>query len=102
MIYKISKVAGLDFDPTEYTSVSLTPPIVLVLQLIESTLNSVGNIAGIFGNLQIPVDPYYLLQQYVPQIDWDIFKKKAEEYQKQKAALSSGDEKQQGGSGMGW
>jgi len=102
LIYKISKVAGLDFDPTEYTSVSLTPPIVLVLQLIESTLNSVGNIAGIFGNLQIPVDPYYLLQQYVPQIDWDIFKKKAEEYQKQKAALSSGDEKQQGGSGMGW
>lgn len=83
LIYKVSNASKLGFDPTEYTSISLTPPIVLVLQLIESTLQSVGNIAGIFGNLQIPVDPYYLLQQYVPQIDWEVFKQKADEYQKQ-------------------
>jgi len=97
LVYKISKSAGLDFDPTKYVSVNLTPPIVLVLQLIESTLNSVGNIAGIFNNLQIGVDPYYLLEQYVPQIDWDIFKDKAEEYLKQQDAKGGLSDKGQGG-----
>jgi len=100
LIYKVSKVAGLGFDPTKHVSISLTPPVVLILQLIESTLNSVGNIAGIFGNLQIGVDPYYLLEQYVPQIDWKTFKYKAEEYQKKQDAKGSSEQGQKGGGGM--
>jgi hypothetical protein len=88
--------AGINYDVTKYVTVSLTPPVVLIIQLIESTLNSIGNIAGIFTNLQIPVDPYYLLEQYVPQIDWRTFKEKASKYEKNKI-VKNNDENQSGG-----
>lgn len=97
LMSKIAKVSGLKYDPTDYINVSLTPPVVLIIQLIESTLNSIGNIAGIFNNLQIPVDPYYLLEQYVPQIDWKTFKEKAKEYEKQQDAKGAKEEQQGGG-----
>ena len=38
------------------------------------TLSSVGNIAGVFQNMGLQIDPYYFLEQYVPHIDWDAFK----------------------------
>ncbi len=76
--------------PTDYIHVSLIPPITLLLQLIEGTLQSVGNISGIFNNLQIPVDPYYLLEQYVPHIDWNKFKDKANEYKLKDKLKTSG------------
>jgi len=96
LIKKISMEAGINYDVTKYVTVSLTPPVVLIIQLIESTLNSIGNIAGIFTNLQIPVDPYYLLEQYVPQIDWRTFKEKASKYEKNKI-VKNNDENQSGG-----
>jgi len=99
LIKKIASVAGFEYDPTKYINVSLTPPVVLIIQLIESTLNSIGNIAGIFRNLEIPVDPYHLLEQYVPQIDWKTFKQKAEEYEKKQ--IAKGVEPGQGGHGGG-
>lgn len=97
LIKKVANEAGINFDITKYISVTLTPPVVLIVQLIESTLNSIGNIAGIFANLQIPVDPYYLLEQYVPQIDWHSFKEKAEQYEKNK--IVKNDENDAGGRG---
>ena len=99
LISKIAVVANVEDDPTKYMNVSLTPPVVLIIQLIESTLNSIGNIAGIFRNLEIPVDPYHLLEQYVPQIDWKKFKEKAEEYEKEQAAKGKDDAGGQGGGG---
>jgi len=99
LVSKIASVAGIEYDPTKYMTVSLTPPVVLIIQLIESTLNSIGNIAGIFRNLEIPVDPYHLLEQYVPQIDWTKFKEKAEQYQKENAAKGKEDPGGQAGGG---
>lgn len=51
-----------------------------MLQLIEMSLSSIGNINGIFQTLQTPVDPFFFLQQYVPFIDWDQFKERSAEY----------------------
>ena len=67
-------------DPTKYTQVSLLPPIVLIVQLIESTLGSVGNIVSVFQNMNIKIDPFYFLEQYVQQIDWSKFKEAAQKY----------------------
>jgi len=67
-------------DPTKYTQVSLLPPIVLIVQLIESTLGSVGNIVSVFQNMNIKIDPFYFLEQYVQQIDWVKFKEAAQKY----------------------
>jgi hypothetical protein len=51
-----------------------------MLQLIEMSLSSIGNINGIFQTLQTPIDPFFFLQQYVPFIDWEEFKSRASEY----------------------
>lgn len=66
--------------PSDYIKVTLIPPIVLIVQLIEMTLNSVGSITSVFDNLKIKVDPYFFLKQYIPFIDWDAFKEASERY----------------------
>jgi hypothetical protein len=70
----ISEMNGLEYKPTEYINVSLIPPSALILQLLETTLSSVGNIVNTFQQMNINVDPFYFLEQYVPHIDFDSFK----------------------------
>jgi hypothetical protein len=73
----IAEIKEVDYKPSKYVKVSLIPPVVLIVQLIEMTLSSVGNIAGVFTNLRLPIDPYYFLEKYVPHIDWEKFKEAA-------------------------
>jgi len=75
----ISEIKGWKYRPSKYVKVSLIPPVVLIVQLIEMTLSSIGNIAGVFTNLQIPIDPYFFLEKYVPHIDWAKFREAAAE-----------------------
>jgi len=75
----IAEIKGMKYKPSKYVKVSLIPPVVLIVQLIEMTLSSIGNIAGVFTNLQLPIDPYFFLEKYVPHIDWKKFKEAAEE-----------------------
>ena len=101
LVCKLSNNLGYTdekLNPTNYFRISLIPPITLILQLIETTLNSIGNISSIFGQLNIPVDPYHLLEQYLPHIDWEMFKNKAEAY-KTKSELK--DKEPGGGDGGG-
>ena len=88
----VAEILHLRYKPSEYVQIKLIPPIVLILQLIEMTLSSIGNINGIFQTLQTPVDPYFFLKQYVPYIDWDAFKEAADQYtttQKAKAEIDA-------------
>jgi len=96
----IAEIKGWKHKPSKYVKVSLIPPVVLIVQLIEMTLSSIGNIAGVFTNLQIPIDPYFFLEKYVPHIDWAKFKEAAEEDSseaKTKTDLGGGAGEQQGG-----
>lgn len=77
----IARMKNYEYNPSDVVQITLVPPIVLILQLVEMTLSSIGNISGVFQTLQIPTDPYYLLEQYVPHIDWEKFKEKATNYQ---------------------
>ena len=70
----IAEVKEMNYKPSKYISVNLIPPVVLIVQLIEMTLSSIGNIASVFTNLQVDVDPYFFLEKYVPHIDWKSFK----------------------------
>jgi len=88
----VAEVEELDFVPSEYYKISLIPPIVLVLQLIEMTLSSVSNIMSVFQTGNIPFDPYYFLEKYVPHVDWVDFRKASEEYvRKLKVKEDTGD-----------
>lgn len=74
VIDAIANILDVGYKPSEYITVSFIPPVVLILQLIEMTLSSVGNIASVFTNMQMKIDPFFFLQQYVPHIDWMKFK----------------------------
>ena len=101
----VAQIRGFPLEPSQYVSVSLIPPVVLILQLLEMTLSSVGNISSVFQSLQLPFDPYFFLQKYVPYVDWDEFKNEAlkmglERRTKTDIRNASGqppDEEQQGG-----
>lgn len=63
--------------PSEFMTIKMIPPVVLILQLIEMTAGSAQNIISVFQNLQLPIDPLSFLKDYVPFIDWDKFEKTA-------------------------
>ena len=76
----VARIKGLGFKPSEYVSIQLIPPIVLMVQLIEMTLSSIGNMTSAFQSMQIAYDPYFLLEKYIPYINWDAFKEAAKKY----------------------
>jgi hypothetical protein len=92
LVDTIAEIEELGYKPSSYYTVNLIPPIVLILQLIEMTLSSVGNIMGIFQTGNIPFDPYYFLDKYVPYIDWDDFRTASEEYYRKVKVKSDVDE----------
>lgn len=98
----VAEIKELGYKPSKYVKVSLIPPVVLIVQLIEMTLSSIGNIAGVFTNLQLPIDPYFFLEKYVPHIDWEKFKESAQRdgiESKTRTDLGAGGN-QAGGGGM--
>ncbi|MFW6246933.1 MAG: portal protein [bacterium] len=96
----VADIKKLDNKPSDYVKVSLIPPVTLILQVIESTLSSVGSIAGVFSNLGLKYDPYYFLKYYVPHIDWDEFKERARQYETEKKTREElGGEQEEGGGG---
>ncbi|MFW6219368.1 MAG: hypothetical protein ACOC33_00740 [bacterium] len=99
LIDKTKFIMGQNNSPTVHAKFNLTPPVVLILQLIEMTMGSVSNILSTFQNLQIPMDPYFILQQYVPYINWNKFKEAGKKYNLKSKTSSSMDnsEGQEGG-----
>ena len=89
LVDTIARNEGLEYVPTKYYRLNLIPPVVLILQLIEMTMSSIGNIMGIFQTANIQFDPYYFLEKYVPYINWEDFKIKSEEYQRKIVVKSS-------------
>lgn len=73
----VARNKNLEYIPSQYVSIQLIPPIVLMVQLIEMTLSSIGNMTSAFQAMAIPLDPYFLLEKYIPYIDWESFKERA-------------------------
>lgn len=78
---KIASIVKHDLNPSDHVNLSFTPPVILMLQLFETTLSSVGNILQVFSSIPgLKVDPYYLLQQYIPNMNWKEFEKAGEQF----------------------
>lgn len=75
----LAKIQNAGFRPSEHVEVALTPPVVLILQLIEMILSTVGNIMGVFNTADVPFDPYFFLEKFCPYVDWRAFKRASEE-----------------------
>ena len=70
----LAELYGKSFIPSKFVKIKLIPPHVLMLQMIEMSLTSVGNIANVFQQIGMKIEPYQFLKQYVPHYDWDKFK----------------------------
>lgn len=84
LIDKICMECGLEYKNSDYKELALIPPIILILQLLESTVSSVNNVINSLNGMQIASDPYYLLKQYIPHMDWDAFKQASDLYSMEK------------------
>lgn len=97
---KITSTLGLKKKFSDYMVLSLRPPIILLLQMLESTVSSIGNVQQIFQSANIPLDPFYFLKQYLPSLDWVDFQEKAKEYQLRQKGKSPSDQQDQGAGGF--
>ena len=77
---KISNLLEYEEAPSKYVQPILKPPVVLLLQLLEATMSSIGNIQMSFQGTNIDYNPYYLLKKYINNIDWDEFSSEAREF----------------------
>lgn len=94
---KLALLLGYKEQPSSYIKPSLKPPVVLVLQLLESIISSLGNIQASFAGAGVPYNPYYLMRKFVTNLNWDEFEEEAKEYILKKKALESGTTPPEGG-----
>jgi len=78
---KVSKVLNLNDNPNDLVRMSLRPPVILLLQMIETIMASITNIQQNLQATNLNFNPYYLLKRFLPTIDWDEFAKEAEEFE---------------------
>lgn len=78
---------NLNIKPSNIVTIYITPPTVLMLQVLEATMGSITNILTQTQAIKgITIDPKTLLKQYIPFINWDeIIEKGAENITKQLA-----------------
>lgn len=61
-----------DYNLSDISIVHITPPTVLMLQLLEATIGSISNILSQTQQIKgVVIDPITLLKQYIPYINWD-------------------------------
>lgn len=97
---KIMSVLGYSDEASKYIRPSLKPPVILLLQMLESTMSSIGNIQMSFQSANINYNPYYLLKKFITSIDWEEFSNEAREYELFKKAQATQSPEQGGGGGM--
>jgi len=67
---------------SKYVDIKLNPPLVLVLQHLESTLSSATNIINLLNSVNLPTDPVWVLKRFIKIIDWDAVRHAGSKYQK--------------------
>jgi hypothetical protein len=101
LFYRVAEISDFKSKNIEqFVKVTLPPPVMLTLQLMESTLNSLGSIQRLFNEIpEIDIDPMYLLRRMCPYIDWVEFEKEAQDFKVRKNTSSNmkGGDDQMGG-----
>jgi len=86
LFYRVSELSNFKSKKIEeHVKIVLPPPVVLTLQLMETTLNSLSTIQRVFNEIpEISIDPMYLIKRLCPYIDWDEFEKEANDFKNRK------------------
>ena len=80
LVDRIAEIIEFPYEPSEFNTISLKLPVVLLLQMLETIMSSISNIQQNFQSTQVVFDPIYLLRMYIPSIDWDDFLRAGREY----------------------
>jgi len=103
LTYKIGKILKTrnNENPNDFVRISLRPPVVLLLQMIETVMASITNIQQNLQSTDIKFNPFYLLKRFLPTIDWDEFSKDADLYELFKKAKGQDKEDPMNAGGAG-
>jgi hypothetical protein len=78
LIDKIAELVNLP-KPSKNVDISLYPPTVLQLQMIELAITSVTNLINILTEMKsVHINPITLLKKYIPFIDWEEITKESD------------------------
>jgi len=94
---KVSNILDLKDNPNDFVRMSLRPPVVLLLQMIETIMASITNIQQNLQSTDIKFNPYYLLKRFLPTINWDEFAKEADLFEMFMKAKGKDSEDDSGG-----
>lgn len=78
---KVAKILTLNDNPNDFVKTTLRPPVILLLQMIETIMASISNIQQNLQVANISFNPYYLLKRFLPTIDWEEFSKEADMFE---------------------
>jgi len=69
-----------NIKPSDIITIHITPPTILMLQMLEATMGSITNILSQTQTIKgLTIDPKTLLKQYIPYINWDSLIEKGSE-----------------------
>ena len=101
VVQNVGTILELKENANDHIKLTLRPPVVLLLQMIETIMASISNIQQNLQSTNINFNPYYLLKRFLPTIDWEEFANEAEEFELlMKGKGKSEDDGQGGGRGF--
>ena len=99
VIENVGEILDLKETTNDHVQLTLRPPVVLLLQMIETIMASITNIQQNLQATNLNFNPYYLLKRFLPTIDWEEFATEAEEFELLMKGKGKGDDDGQGGGG---
>jgi hypothetical protein len=90
VIDRICEIFDLE-KPSKTIEITLFPPTVLQLQMLELSITSVTNLINILSEMKsVHINPITLLKKYIPFIEWDDIVKESDMLnQKEKTKLAN-------------
>lgn len=80
ILLNVANICGVK-NIDSHITLTLRPPIILLLQMIETIMGSISNIQQNLQSTNVSFNPFYLIKKFIPTIDWDEFSDEAVEYE---------------------
>jgi len=75
----VGSLTNLEKPVSDYVTVSLIPPFMLMMQQMESVINSVSNMQRMMVDMPgVEIDSLSMLEKFIPYIDWKEMNSKGE------------------------
>jgi len=87
---------------SSFVDIKLNPPLILTLQHLEGTVSGVSNLINLLTNMNVPVDPVWMLKRFIKVVDWETVQKEGQKYIQNKKIAEMANTNNNSSSGMGY